>query len=564
MEKRPIKITFTHGAERDEKKRHTGGTSATSARPVYNKTVPTPAPVVAPSVPRAQSAPATPPFLESLRTAKTLSSFLSIFSTLSYQERATKYPVIQKALPPLYKLNALIGMDKVKADIMLQLLYYAGGYDDKNKDFLHTVIYGAPGTGKCLHPDTVLPLYNGTKKLAKELQPGDVLINDRGKPAEIFTTCEGYDKLYTITQTLGIKYTVNSSHILTLYDDIKSDIVDIPIRTLLATPDYTSRFFGLRSYHESAEYSLIPLQSIHPTDRSDNLYCGFECDGGRFLLEDGTVTHNTSLATILAELYSSMNIMVPSSPPETPIVDLDMYSMPKRTTISLCGAPHTPFAPVVPRAQSAPIFKIAHREDLIGGYLGQTALKTKALLKSCIGGTLFIDEVYALGNESESKDIYSKECIDTINAFLSDHKNEFALIIAGYKDEINKCFFSVNSGLRRRFPWVYEIEPYTPSNLTDIFLAQLIKEENNKWYVSVPRDTLVQFFETYKKDFSFYAGDTEVLLAKAKLYHAQRTFGDTKEKRLLNMDDLLLSLNRLRDTKKDQCPDNKKIDLMYS
>ena len=47
--------------------------------------------------------------------------------------------------------------------------------------------------------------------------------------------------------------------------------------------------------------------------------------------------------------------------------------------------------------------------------------------------------------------------------------SDFILIIAGYKDELDKCFFSANKGLRRRFPWVYDIEEYSSNNLKDIF-----------------------------------------------------------------------------------------------
>ena len=86
-------------------------------------------------------------------------------------------------------------------------------------------------------------------------------------------------------------------------------------------------------------------------------------------------------------------------------------------------------------------FRIAHRDDFIAGYLGQTAIKTTKLLNSCLGGVLFIDEVYALGSGQEDKDSFSKEAIDTITGFLSDHKNDCCVIIAGYEKEIEDCFF---------------------------------------------------------------------------------------------------------------------------
>ena len=58
-----------------------------------------------------------------------------------------------------------------------------------------------------------------------------------------------------------------------------------------------------------------------------------------------------------------------------------------------------------------------------------------------MGGVLFIDEVYQLGN-AEGRDSYSKECIDTINQNLTERQGKFICIIAGYKDSVEKCFFS--------------------------------------------------------------------------------------------------------------------------
>ena len=72
-------------------------------------------------------------------------------------------------------------------------------------------------------------------------------------------------------------------------------------------------------------------------------------------------------------------------------------------------------------------FKKVTRADLIAGYLGQTAIKTKEVMERSLGGVLFIDEAYALGNK-EKRDSFSKECIDTLCEGLSDHKNNLMVI----------------------------------------------------------------------------------------------------------------------------------------
>ena len=78
------------------------------------------------------------------------------------------------------------------------------------------------------------------------------------------------------------------------------------------------------------------------------------------------------------------------------------------------------------------------RNDLVAGYLGQTAIKTKDVIKECLGGVLFIDEAYSLGNE-EKRDSFSKECIDTLCEALSDNKENLMVIIAGYEKELKEC-----------------------------------------------------------------------------------------------------------------------------
>ena len=64
-------------------------------------------------------------------------------------------------------------------------------------------------------------------------------------------------------------------------------------------------------------------------------------------------------------------------------------------------------------------FKIIKRSDLVGKYLGHTAVKTQKVIDSCEGGVMFIDEAYSLGN-AEGRDSFSKECIDTINQNLTE------------------------------------------------------------------------------------------------------------------------------------------------
>ena len=79
------------------------------------------------------------------------------------------------------------------------------------------------------------------------------------------------------------------------------------------------------------------------------------------------------------------------------------------------------------------------RSDFVAGYLGQTAIKTRKLIEENLGGVIFIDEAYALGNQ-EKRDSFSKEALDTLCELLSDYKDRLMVIIAGYKTELEQCF----------------------------------------------------------------------------------------------------------------------------
>ena len=165
------------------------------------------------------------------------------------------------------------------------------------------------------------------------------------------------------------------------------------------------------------------------------------------------------------------------------------------------------------------------RADLIAGYLGQTAIKTRAVIKEAKGGVLFIDEAYALGNP-EKRDSFAKECIDTLCEALSDNKDQLMVIIAGYEEDLKKCFFSYNQGLNSRFPWRFKTDDYKAPELNKIFKKKVL---DAGW--SFKDDIKDSWFENKMDSFPFYWRDMETLLAKAKIAHGRRVFCKPKEEK---------------------------------
>ncbi len=117
------------------------------------------------------------------------------------------------------------------------------------------------------------------------------------------------------------------------------------------------------------------------------------------------------------------------------------------------------------------------REDLVAGYVGQTAIQTAQKISDALGGVLFIDEAYRL-NEGDDND-FGREAIETIMEAMSNHLGAFAVIIAGYPQEIER-FLDANPGLRRRFSLAntLEIPDYPPETLHHIF-SQLVTTHNH-------------------------------------------------------------------------------------
>ena len=114
------------------------------------------------------------------------------------------------------------------------------------------------------------------------------------------------------------------------------------------------------------------------------------------------------------------------------------------------------------------------RADLVAQYIGQTAQKTRDVIKQEQGGLLFIDEAYSLARGGERD--FGKEAIDTLVKAMEDQRGSFVVVLAGYPKPMAH-FLETNPGLHSRFPITVDFPDYTDIELYKIALGMLEKRE---------------------------------------------------------------------------------------
>ncbi len=107
------------------------------------------------------------------------------------------------------------------------------------------------------------------------------------------------------------------------------------------------------------------------------------------------------------------------------------------------------------------------RHDLVGQFVGQTAPQTAAKLDEALDGVFFLDEAYSL-TDSDSTNDFGGEAVNTILAYMENHRDRVCVIAAGYKDEMKK-FIDSNPGLRSRFTRYIHFEDYSPKEMVRMF-----------------------------------------------------------------------------------------------
>ncbi|MDE5786651.1 MAG: AAA family ATPase, partial [Duncaniella sp.] len=145
--------------------------------------------------------------------------------------------------------------------------------------------------------------------------------------------------------------------------------------------------------------------------------------------------------------------------------------------------------------------------DMIGGYVGQTAPKTRQVIERGLGGVLFIDEAYGLNDGGFG----ANDAMPELLTLLNDYRGRMVCIAAGYPREMSQ-WISLNSGLDRRFDVKITFEDYSADDLASIFM-NILKKEGMK-----ADDGAVEEMKSYFRTLVFNKGENFGNAAEAVKY----------------------------------------------
>ena len=425
----------------------------------------------------------------------------------------------------LLELNNMVEMKEVKKSIVSQIkfLMVNSSFNEKNFDghMLHTVLCGPPGCGKSKMGVILSKIWTGLgllkkdkKRKRKELPYDD---SDTESDEE-----ELEKQIHILTTTGKIKNEVVKK-LQDYIQDIKVNLKEIDNRML----NYNIKTLK-RELEKKSNLSYINCLKLVDDIIEQQTNCKYTIDN------------------IINSEIPEENIKFTLPVPVKEIKKLDkIIKEIKRIPLKESG--FIPFKDkVVNETNLEPknfdLIRIVSREDFVGGYLGQTAIKTEKLLKDSIGKVLFIDEAYSLVNDE--KDSYGYECLTTLNRFMSEHSSEIVVIFAGYKDLLEKTIFKAQPGLKRRCTWHFEIEGYSEIGLSKIFEIQL---KNDGWVLDSDVD-LLDFFKENLKEFPFYGGDTLRLVFYCKICYSIKVFDENYENlKVINKEILNKALEYLKE-----------------
>ena len=193
------------------------------------------------------------------------------------------------------------------------------------------------------------------------------------------------------------------------------------------------------------------------------------------------------------------------------------------------------------------------RDDLVGQYIGHTAPKTKEVIKKAMGGVLFIDEAYYLYKPENERD-YGAESIEILLQVMENNRDDLVVILAGYKDRMDK-FFNSNPGMRSRIAHHVDFPDYTPDEL--LAIAKLMLAQQNYRFSAEGEKAFAEYIPLrMKMDHFANARSIRNALDRSRLRQANRLFA-TKGRNLTRNDLITIEAEDIMVSRVFDDPDKK-------
>jgi SpoVK/Ycf46/Vps4 family AAA+-type ATPase len=438
--------------------------------------------------------------LENLSDCSLIKSYVSNFNDL---------------IESLKKLDSMIGMKDVKKNIISQIKYYFVNKSRKvesldKQEFFHTTLLGPPGSGKTTVAEHLAEIWMNLGVLnPKNKNKKDDVDEEKIKSSKIYTNLkkdkEDISKQLTTTQNDLSEF---QSKFRLMKDDIfhQKNLIE-----------------NLASYVEENKFSLS-IESYNKLKTTLSSY-NYKIDA---MLKTNYIHKQLDIEKVNDNDFETLNILDESSIDE----DVDC-----KNDISISFLKDSPFDLPSLFAKNFAKYNInkepeieddskvlkLRRDDLVGKYVGHTAIKTREALMKGLNKVIFLDEAYELYNTStDGGDSFGMECLSTILHFINEHSDKCIIIFAGYEDLLKKTIFKVQPGLERRIGWTFNINPYNHSELASIYEKQL---KDKSWNIYEKHKERIN--ELFKKNFSLFkngGGDTLRLALYTKTVYSDLSF----------------------------------------
>lgn len=193
------------------------------------------------------------------------------------------------------------------------------------------------------------------------------------------------------------------------------------------------------------------------------------------------------------------------------------------------------------------------RDDLVGQYIGHTAPKTREVIKKAMGGVLFIDEAYYLYKPENERD-YGAESIEILLQVMENNRDDLVVILAGYKDRMDK-FFNSNPGMRSRIAHHVDFPDYSPDEL--LAIAKLMLAQQNYRFSPEGEKAFAEYIPLRMKlDHFANARSIRNALDRSRMRQANRLF-NTRGRKLTRNDLITLEAEDIMLSRVFDQPDKK-------